>query len=193
MTTAERTTTERSTVIGVFPDRGQADRAIDELRHNGFSYSQMGLVGRGAGSFLDNLKSLFTGQETINANTADDLMKIGMPGDEARYYQGELEANYSILIVKTIEHPEQAFTILRQNGAYDISIRLRIAQPNVAQTTNERDVRPGNNNPHVQPGNNNPNVQPGTYDPTATSGANNPNMPAGTYKPTALPETPGER
>jgi hypothetical protein len=80
--------------------------------------------------------------------------------------QGELEANHSILIVKTIEHPEQAFSSLRQNGAYDISFRLRGARPNVDQTTNERNVRPGNNDPSVQPGNNNPNVQPGTYDPT---------------------------
>lgn len=175
MTMTERSTTERSTVIGVFTDRGQADRAIDELRRTGFSYDQIGLVRRGTGSFLENLKGLFTGQETISANTAGDLMKMGMPEHEARYYQGELEADHSIVIVKTIEHPEQALTILRQNGAYDISSRLRTAQPNVPPATYECDVRPGTYNP---------NVPPGTYDP---------NVPPGAYKPTALPKTPSER
>jgi hypothetical protein len=175
MTTTEHSTIARSTVIGVFTDRSQADRAIDELRRHGFSYDQIGLVRRGAGRFLNNLKSLFTGQETVNANTADDLMKTGMPEHEARYYQGELEADHSIVIVKTVEHPEQALTILRQSGAYDISSRLRTVQPNVPPPTAQ------------------PNVPPPTDERGVPPRANNPNMPPGTYKPTAVPETPSER
>ena len=56
------TVAQLSTVIGVFADRDQANRAIDELRRAGFGYDRIRLVERGTGNFLDTLKSLFTGQ-----------------------------------------------------------------------------------------------------------------------------------
>ena len=85
------TTSERSTVLGVFADRDGADKAIDDLRHGGLSYNQIRLAERGAGSFLDSFKSLFTGQETVSANTPDDLTKLGVPQQDAQYYQSQLE------------------------------------------------------------------------------------------------------
>ncbi len=174
------TMTETSTVIGVFTNRDQANRAIDELRRGSFSYDHIRIVERGAGSFLDNLKSLFTGQEITSSNKADDLIRMGVPEQDARNYQSELEAGRVIVIVKAAGQPEQAMTILRQNGAHDVNSRLRTAQPN---------VQPGAYNPNAQPGNYNPNVQPGTYDPNAQPGTYNPNVPPGTRNPNAPPET----
>src|SRR2546425_11844036 len=76
------TMSERSTVLGVFADHDGADKAIDDLRHGGLSYNQIRLAERGAGSFLDSFKSLFTGQETVSANAPDDLTKLGVPQQE---------------------------------------------------------------------------------------------------------------
>ena len=167
------TMTETSTVIGVFTNRDQANRAIDELRRGSFSYDHIRIVERGAGSFLDNLKSLFTGQEITSSNKADDLMRMGVPEQDARNYQSELEAGrvIVIVIVKAAGQPEQAMTILRQNGAHDVNSRLRTAQPN------------------VQPGTYDPNEQPGTYDPNAQPETYNPNVPPGTRNPNVPPET----
>src|SRR5438045_3261125 len=72
-----------STVIGVFPALDQAERAIDELRHAHFSYDRIRLVERGTGSFFDPLKGMFTGQAAVTSNTADNLIKMGLPEYEA--------------------------------------------------------------------------------------------------------------
>src|SRR2546425_9973825 len=90
------TMSERSTVLGVFADHDRADKAIDDLRHAGLSYNQIRLAERGAGSFLDSFKSLFTGQETVSTNTPDDLMKLGVPEQDAHYYQSQLDAGRTI-------------------------------------------------------------------------------------------------
>ena len=181
--------TETSTVIGVFTNRDQANRAIDELRRAGFSYDQIRIVERGAGSFLDNLKSLFTGQETTSSNKADDLMRMGVPEQDARHYQSELDAGRVIVIVKAAGRPEQAMTILRQNGAHDVNSRLRTAEPNVQQGAYNPNAQPGTYNPNVQPGTYDPNAQPGTYNPNVPPETHDPNAPPGTYNPNVPPET----
>ena len=149
------TTNERSTMIAVFADPDQANQAIDNLRHAGYSYDQIRLVKRGTNSFIEDLKSLFTGQTTAATNSADDWMRIGVPEQDARNYQNEIDAGRSIVLIKAVGSPEQALGILRQSGAYDIAFRLRTAQPAMA---------PGTYNPDVAPGTNNPNVPPGAYD-----------------------------
>jgi hypothetical protein len=127
MTTSTPTnTTPLSTVIGVFADHEQADRAIDELRHSRFSYERIRVVERGMGGFGDTLKSLFTGQAAMASNTADNLVKMGMPEYEAQYYQRELDANHVLVLMNADDRPEDAFTVMRQNGAFDINSRLRM-------------------------------------------------------------------
>jgi cell division septation protein DedD len=175
MTTSERSTNERSTVLGVFADRDRADKVIDDLRHAGFSYNQIRLAERGAGSFLDSFKSLFTGQETVSANTPDDLMKLGVPEQDARYYQSQLDAGRAIVIVNATSRLEEALTILHQSGAYDISARLRTAEANVPAGTPQPVAagRPAYN----------PNAPQGTYSPNAPQGT----APQGTYNPNVPP------
>ena len=174
MTTTERSTSERSTVLGVFADRDRADKVIDDLRRAGFSYNQIRLAERGAGSFLDSFKSLFTGQETVSANTPDDLMKLGVPEQDARYYQSQLDAGRAIVIVNAANRLEETLSILHQSGAYDISARLRTAQANVPAGA--------------------PQPAAGTPQPTAArSGPSNPNAPQGTYNQNVPPEPSGPR
>ncbi len=180
------TTTEQSTMIAVFADREQANLAIDNLRHAGYSYDQIRLVERGSNSFVENLKSLFTGQSTATTNSPDDWMRIGVPEQDARNYQSEIDAGRSIVLIKSVNNPEQALSIMRQSGAYDIVARLRTAQPAMAA---------GPNNP-AQEGAYNPNAQQGSYNPNVPPPAYNPNAAPGTYdtQPQS-PQTnvPGER
>jgi len=158
------TTGERSTMIAVFASRDQANLAIDNLRRAGYSYDQIRLVERGTNSFIEDLKSLFRGQTTATTNSADDWMRIGVPEQDARNYQSELDAGRSIVLIKALGNPEQALSILRQSGAYDIATRLRSAPPAMAQGTSNPNAQPGTSNPNAAPGTNNPNVPPPTYD-----------------------------
>src|SRR5258708_39085792 len=41
------TTTESTTVVGLFTERAQAERAIEDLRNAGFNENQIGFLGRG--------------------------------------------------------------------------------------------------------------------------------------------------
>ena len=160
------TTTERSTMIAVFTNRDQANQAIDNLRHAGYSYDHIRLVEHGTNNFIENLKSLFTGQTAASINSADDWMRIGVAEQDAHSYQSELNAGRSIVLIKAVENPEQALGILRQSRAYDIASRLRTAQPTTAPGTYDSNAQPGTHNPNVAPGTSSPNGQPGTYDAT---------------------------
>src|SRR5579859_3035141 len=97
------TTNGYSTMIAVFVSREQANQAIDSLRHAGYSYDQMRLVNRGANSFVENVKSLFTGQTLTATESADDWMKIGVPEQDAHQYQRELDADRSIVLIKSVQ------------------------------------------------------------------------------------------
>jgi hypothetical protein len=160
------TTSEYSTMIAVFANRDQANQAIDNLRHAGYGYDQIRLVERGTNSFVENLKSLFTGQTTTTTNSADDWMRIGVPEQDAHHYQSELDSGRSIVLIKAVGSPEQALSIMRQSGAYDIASRLRTAPPTMPPGTNNPNAQPGTYNPNMQPGTYNPNAQPGTYSTT---------------------------
>jgi hypothetical protein len=153
------TVTESSTIIAVFVSRDQANPAIDNLRRAGYSYEQIRLVERGTNSFVENLKSLFTGQTTATTNSADDWMRIGVPEQDARNYQRELDEGRSIVLIKAVGSPEQALGILRQSGAYDITARLRTAPPTMGAGTYDPNAQARATNPNFAPGATNPNVQ----------------------------------
>ncbi len=175
------TTNELTTVLAVFADRDRADKAIDDLRHANFGYNQIRLAERGAGSFLDSFKSLFTGQETVSANTPDDLMKLGVPEQDARYYQSQLDAGRAIVIVNAPGRLEDALTTLHQSGAYDINARLRTAEASVPAGT-PAGTPAGAPEPVA--------ARSGPYNPNAPQGTYNPNVQQGTYNPNTPPEAP---
>jgi len=167
---------QRSTVVGVFEDRQQADRAVAELRKAGFRDDQIGLAMRhterttesataesehgheshaGSGAVSGILAGLGLGAlaglgvlsgvipvigPAIAAGTlgvilsnaavgagivglAGALIGAGIPEHEAHYYQGEFEAGRTIVTVQADGRADEATTLLRRYGAYDMSTR----------------------------------------------------------------------
>ncbi len=114
---------EHSTVVGVFTDDTQVEQAVNELRHVGFSDDEISVWESGAapGGFMDNLKSLFTGQKT--ATTVEDFTGMGVPEQDAGYYQSELAAGRTIVLVRAGDLQHSALAILRKYGAYDAAMR----------------------------------------------------------------------
>ena len=170
---------ERSTVVGVFTDRGQAEQAINELRRAGFNDDQIGFILRGnparegetagesgsdagagaatgavsggvLGGVLGAAAALLMpgfgpaiaggilwatlGGAAIGAAAGGiigALTGLGVPEEEARYYQGEFEAGRTIVTVKAANRYQEALDILRSNGAYDATTRPRLHDPSV--------------------------------------------------------------
>ena len=55
------------------------------------------------------------------------LVGVGIPEEEAKYYHGEFEAGRTIVTVTADGRSSEATTILRRNGAYDMSTRGAVA------------------------------------------------------------------
>src|SRR5690349_20877220 len=100
---------ERSTVVGVFTEDLYANLAADELRRVGFSDDEISVsrhedVGDG---FRASLKRLFKGQETTPVGTANDFIHMGVPEQDAHYYQNELDAGRTIVLVRVADQQQQ--------------------------------------------------------------------------------------
>ena len=121
-------------VVAVFDDRAQAEQAVNELENAGFSNDQIRFAGHGAssGGILDSLKSLFTGQDT--GSVYNDLVSMGMPQDDASYFQQEYEAGRSIVTVLAGERMQEATAILARYGGYSAN-RRSTQTTGSAQTT----------------------------------------------------------
>ncbi len=121
------------TVIGVFNEAGNADRAIDALQAAGFSSSDIHHSGRSTGTastsgggFFAGLKNFFTGDDTTGStggHVADDLTNMGVSNDEAQYYDNEYNNGRTIVSVNAGSRAEEAKTILDTNGAYNYGSR----------------------------------------------------------------------
>lgn len=172
------TTTPLSTVIGVFPNHEQADNAIDELRRAHFGYEHIRVIQHGTGSFVDTLKGMFTGQASVASNTAESLTKMGMPDYEAQYYQRELDADHVLILMNADDRPEEAFNIMRQNGAFDINSRLRTSPADGSQVAASNNGSRETRNVDVPPAISSPNVEQSTPYPDGARTTYDPNMPA---------------
>src|SRR6266566_5652375 len=128
-------TMQQSTVVGIFEERAQAEQAVTELRNAGFRNDQIEFAGHGAatdGGLLASLKSLFTGEDTTTDHVYEDLVGIGMPTEDARYYQQEYKAGRSIVAVADADASklQEASTALARYGGYG-------ADQRTAQTAND--------------------------------------------------------
>ena len=173
---------ERSTVVGVFENRGRAEQAIEALERAGFRDDQIGIVtpsleapgaggaageaGPGAGEgmatggitggvlggllgaaaslLLPGIGPVLAGG--ILATTlggaalgaaAGGLMSaltgMGVPEEEAHYYEGEFRSGHTIVTVKTNGRSQEAADILRDFGAHDAHT-ARDAAPRTERT-----------------------------------------------------------
>ena len=118
-------TTESPIVVGVFRDHTLAEQAIDELRHAGFRDDEIRLAGQTAraGGLLDHLASTLVRHEAADGRLPDELVSKGIPRDEADYYQQQVEAGRTVLMVESYGHQQQARDILHHFGAYDVNSR----------------------------------------------------------------------
>ena len=125
------TTTGRSTVVGVFTEPGEVDVAIEELQSAGFKNDQIKFiehegVQRNTSSprnLIGAIQRVFSRKEAKGGSIVDDLVSMGVPEEEARYYQSEFEAGRSIIAVQADGRQEEAREILLTNGASDINTR----------------------------------------------------------------------
>jgi uncharacterized protein (TIGR02271 family) len=101
------TTSDNPIVVGVFEDLAQAQQAMDELQRVGVSNEQIRYSLRGATS----------------TGILNDLIALGLPQDEASYYEKEFESGHTIVMVKAPERQREARVILHRYGAYNASGR----------------------------------------------------------------------
>jgi hypothetical protein len=71
------------------------------------------------------------------------LMGLGIPEDEARYYQSEFEAGRVIITVKASDRYDEADRILRSHGAYDVRQSMAVDLGSPAKRSYNDDFRVG--------------------------------------------------
>jgi len=119
-------TTMQRLVVGVFRDRAQAEQAIHELLQAGFDHQQIRFAGSelATGGVFDKIKNVITGQGVSAGGIYDDLVDMGAPPDDARYYQSEFEAGRSIMAVLGTGGMQEAINILVRHGGYGANQRF---------------------------------------------------------------------
>jgi hypothetical protein len=160
--------TQRSTVVGVFPDRAHAEQAITELHNLGFKDEQIGyvvlgekdtegaisgkkpgegailgaagggvaggLLGAGASLLIPGIGPAIAGgilaatlggllAGGILGGVTGALVKLGVPEEEARYYQSEFEASHPIVTVEASGQQQAVLDVFHRCGAHDASSR----------------------------------------------------------------------
>jgi len=100
------TTSNRNFVVGVFQDTPQAQQAMDDLMSAGFSKDQIRYSVSKGGSGITN-----------------SLENLGLPEEEATFYNGEFEAGRTVVVVNTSDRQQEASQILARQGGYDYTSR----------------------------------------------------------------------
>jgi hypothetical protein len=164
---------ERTTVVGVFHNRDEAEHAIDELHRLGFHDEEIGfavrggdhvehvgttagdkatdtgsgalsgaIAGAGIGGFIAAAASLLIpgfgpvvaggilatvlGGAAVGAAAGGilgALVGLGVPEEEARYYESEFNEGRIIVTVKAGARFQEARDVLFRHGAYDVERR----------------------------------------------------------------------
>lgn len=98
------TTFNRSFVIAVFQDNNQAQQAIQDLLNSGFSRDQIRYSVRQGGGGI-----------------TDDLVNMGIPQQEANYYNDQFQQGSTVVTVNTRDQQQQAHDILMRDGGTDFN------------------------------------------------------------------------
>jgi uncharacterized protein (TIGR02271 family) len=100
------TMTNRSFVVGAFQEEAQAQQAMNDLMSAGFSKDQIRYSVHKGGSGITN-----------------SLENLGLPEDEATFYNGEFESGRTVVVVNTSDSQQEASQILYRDGGYDYASR----------------------------------------------------------------------
>ncbi len=99
--------TDRPLIAGVFQNETNAQQAMADLQHAGFTDDQIRYsVHKGGAGILDS------------------LLGLGFRQEEAEYYNSEFLAGRTIVTVKDDARQQEAAAILQRNGASDASRRM---------------------------------------------------------------------
>src|SRR5947209_19427757 len=135
-------TTRQQMVVAVFDERAQAEQAVNALQNAGINPEQIRFAGQGTSSWgiLDKFKSVFTEQET--GTIYNDLVDMGVPQDDASYYQREYEVGHSIVAVPAAGRMQEVTDILARYGGYGANRRFAQTSDtaNTANTANTADT-----------------------------------------------------
>src|SRR5215469_812077 len=140
----------RSTIVGVFTDQTTAEQAVQALEDAGFDHEQIWYSSPGgASSFFADIKSLFTGTDTMSGNLVKKLTDMGLSDEEAHYYANEFRAGRSVVALKAPGSEQEAMAVLMRYGAshYNVSdVPKDTAASGPADTTYEE--QPTSHAPH---------------------------------------------
>jgi uncharacterized protein (TIGR02271 family) len=99
-------TTKRTLVLSVFADNAQAQQAMNDLQQAGFSPDQIRYSVRKSGTGI-----------------TDSLENLGLPEQEADFYNREFEVGHTVVMVNTPDRQQEAYNILSRYSGYDFSTR----------------------------------------------------------------------
>ncbi|MBV9258151.1 MAG: DUF2382 domain-containing protein, partial [Ktedonobacteraceae bacterium] len=177
-------TMRSSTLVGVFDERAQAERAIEQLHNAGVPDDQITYSGTTAGTgsgFIASIKSFFTGDDmTANANALfNDLTSMGLSQDEAQYYANQYQAGHAIVAVNAGDQWQNVQPILTSNGAFNYNAQqsglgTQSVNTGYAQTGSSTDYTQTTTPDYTQTANTgydqtNAYAQPGTYTQSGTA------------------------
>jgi len=100
-------------IVGVFRDEAAAQSAVSALNNAGFSKDQIGVALREGGMVTPTL--------------LQDLMKLGVPQDQASYYDKEYRAGHAVVSVRPEGREQVVRDILMRHGAYDYATRAGVS------------------------------------------------------------------
>jgi hypothetical protein len=109
-------TENHSPLVGVFDDRTKANRTIEQLRSVGIPDRQMQVVGKTWDT--DSVHDV-AGRKGLPEEKKPDFTRMGLAAEEARSYEDEYEAGYTLVFVHPGNQREQVMHILQSNGAYN--------------------------------------------------------------------------
>jgi hypothetical protein len=107
---------KHSALVGVFDDRTKANRAIEQLRSVGIPDRQMQVVGK---TWDTDSVHAVAGHKGLPEEMKPDFTRMGLAAEEARSYEDEYEAGYTLVFVHPGNRREQVMHILQSNGAYN--------------------------------------------------------------------------
>jgi hypothetical protein len=131
-------------VLGAFTESQQVDDAVEELQRAGFNNVKFVLPGETSSSFdahsgiTGAIRQVFSpGEGNLEGNVVSNLVKMGVPKDEAENYDSQFQLGRGIVAVEAPDRQEQALAILRENGAFDPATRSTTDDPTMHQADME--------------------------------------------------------
>jgi uncharacterized protein (TIGR02271 family) len=133
-----RMATTHATIVGVFQNTAAATTAMHDLESAGFEADHIYSSSRSAsdGSFISGVKSLFTGEDATTGTFSNDLVDLGLPQDEAHYYEHQYQAGRVIIAVRGNGREQEVTQIFQLNRAQTYETQATAAQ--AGSTSNDQ-------------------------------------------------------